>query len=457
MKTRIINIWQASKVSFWTIPALMVSLAVLVSLLMVGLDREVYLRNDPLPSFLTAVGPEGARALLSTIAGSMITVAGVTFSITIVALNLASTQFGPRLLRNFMQDRGIQFVLGTYVSNFLYCLLVLRSIQTIGPEVFVPNFSVLLAMVMAFLGVGVLIFFIHHISTSIQADRVIVQVSTEMRRNIEHLFPHEIEDASGDLTRKIAALQKENVAHQRQMTVASRADGYLQAIDHEGLLQLARDKDFFIEIRLRPGNCVVSGSPMAIVSSAGECTPADVRAIAAAFIVGQQRTPEQDAEFSINQLVEIALRALSPGINDPFTAMVCIDQLGSVLCYLAVRKFPPASRFDDHGFLRLQIQPYSFPGMVNAAFDQIRQCSCGNIAVTIRLLETLTMIAERTHRPARHAAIRRQADMIVTASGKRDPSGEDEKDIRQRYDILCERIQIPADETGDDQQRTAAA
>ena len=172
-----------------------------------------------------AISPEGARSVLSTIAGSMMTVAGVIFSITIVALNLASSQFGPRLLRNFMQDRGTQYVLGTFVSSFIYCLLVLRSAYTAGNESFVPSFSVNFAVVLAFFNVGVLIYFIHHIANSIQADEVIELDDTCMRR------------------------------------------------------------------------------------------------LAAPFIIGEQRTSQQDAEYSIHQLVEVAIRALSPGINDPYTAI----------------------------------------------------------------------------------------------------------------------------------------
>jgi len=448
MKTKLINIWGSLKSSFWLIPTLMVIAAIVWSFNMVAFDRYVDPDALAFPVFLYAVSPEGARAILSTIAGSMMTVAGVTFSITIVVLNLASTQFGPRLLRNFMQDRGTQFVLGTFVSSFIYCLLVLRSIQTNSAEIFVPGFSVTLAVILAFLSVGVLIFFIHHVSTSIQADRVIAQVSWEMKRNIERLFPHEREDNSGNLTQMISALQEDNIAHYHHQDITARVNGYLQAIDHDGLLQMANDSDYLINIQLRPGDCVVPGRTMAIVSSEKEFDSADTMTITDAFIVGRQRTPEQDAEYSIHQLVEIALRALSPGINDPYTAIACIDQLGSVLCYLAARRFPPASCFDDKGQLRLKTKPYSFSGMVNAAFDQIRQHGRANIAVTIRLLETLTMISEQSCHHLQRQAIHRQANMILQASRHALLVQEDADDIQERYETLLGRLNGFADEEG---------
>lgn len=397
---------------------------------------------------LFSVSPEGARAILSTIAGSMMTVAGVTFSITIVVLNLASTQFGPRLLRNFMQDRSTQFVLGTFVASFIYCLLVLRSTQTISTEIFVPSFSVTLAVILAFLSVGVLIFFIHHISTSIQADQVIEGVSRELKQNIHRIFPDELEKKSEGLAKRISIIQERKKEHFHQQNIIACDNGYLQAIDQEGLLQMAKDNDYLIHLKLRPGQFVVEGSVIVNVSSEEKFDEGLTGAIINAFILGGQRTPEQDAEYSIHQLVEIAIRSLSPGINDPYTAIACIDQLGSALCKLAGRKLPSSSCFDDEGILRLRTKAYTYSGMLNASFDQIRQYGLDSVAVTIRMLEVLTVISIQTCNPDQRKAIHRQANMILRASWQVMLEKEDKGDTQERYEELLSVLNGFNDQNG---------
>lgn len=458
MKTKLINFWESLRASFWFLPALMVIAATLASFSIVSIDKVLDSDSLSFLDFFYLVSPDGARAILSTIAGSMMTVACVTFSITTVVLSLASSQFGPRLLRNFMLDRGTQFVLGTFVASFIYCLLVLRSIKTIGTNIFVPCFAVTLAVVLAFLSVGVLIFFIHHIATSIQADQVVAAVSRELDRHSRQMFTEELGYKANKITEQIAELQEEYTAHFHNHPITSRHRGYLQAIDVDGLLQTAEDSDYVIHLLLRPGQFVAHGCTLAVVSSEDAFDPDLARDILDAFIIGEQRTPEQDTEYSIHQLVEIAIRALSPGINDPYTAIACIDQLGSALCYLAERKFPPSSRFDAQGRLRLRTKPFTFPGILNASFDQIRQYGSRSVAVTIRLLEMLTIIAGHTRRLEQRTAIHRQADMILRASRERLFEQNDKEDVQQRYQLLLCTLQecngqegsnAPADKSSD--------
>lgn len=441
MKTRVLLFLEFLKSSFWCIPALMICAAMVFSFAMVTLDRAFSIdESQRIYGFMLSVSPEGARSILTTIAGSMMSVAGVTFSITIVVLNLASSQFGPRLLRNFIKDRGIQFVLGTFVSSFIYCLLVLRSVESVGKDIFVPNFSVTFAVVLAFLGVGVLIYFIHHIATSIQANMVIAEVSKELQRSFRQLFTEELEEKPTNITTSIVALQEENTAHFHKHSVFSRANGYLQAIDFDTLLWTAQQNDLIIYVQQKAGQFVVAGSIFAIVSSEEEAVEDFDQIISETFIVGNQRTPQQDAEYSVHQLVEIALRALSPGINDPYTAIDCIDQLGSALCFLGNKKFPSESRFDDTGKLRLLIQPLTYSGMLNASFDQIRQYGSSSVAVTIRLLEILTTITAQTNRSAQRLAIYRQANMILCTAWEVLPAREDKKDVLQRYHKLLSAL-----------------
>jgi uncharacterized membrane protein len=436
MKTKLINWWESLKTSFWFIPTLMVLAAIVLSICIISLDR--YLITDYLSffGFLALVSPEGARSILSTLAASMMTVTGVTFSITIVVLNLASSQFGPRLLRNFIRDKSIQYVLGTFVASFIYCLLVLRSIQVVGTDIFVPNLSVTFAVGLALLDVGVLIYFIHHIATSIQADVVVAGVSEELERNVRRIFITELEDQPDEITDKISKLQEENKAHYHNHTLTADRKGYLQAIDFDGLLQMAKDNDYLVRLHVRPGQFVMVDSTLAVVSSEKKFDTNLTKGITNAFIVGSNPTPEQDIEYSIHQLVEVAIRALSPGINDPFTAIACVDQLGSALCHLAKRKFPSSSYFDDQGRLRLKIKPFTYSGLMNSSFDQIRQYGRPSIAVTIRLLETLLLIAEQTLQSEQRRAIHRQADMIIRATQETVFEPNDREDVQKRYELL---------------------
>jgi uncharacterized membrane protein len=426
----------------------MVLTAISMSFLIVRVDRVLQTDAIRFFGFLYTGSPEGARSVLSTIASSMMTVTGVTFSITIVVLNLASSQFGPRLLRNFMQDRSIQFVLGIFVASFIYCLLVLRSIKTIGADIFVPNFSVSLAVVLALLDVGVLIFFIHHIATAIQADEVIAETSRELEANIKRLFTEELNSTTRVNIKEKQTRHHESEVHHYIHYLTSRHNGYLQAVDYDKLLQVAKNNDFLIRLQLRPGQFVVAGSRLLTIGSKKKFNIDLSEGIIDAFIFGNLRTPEQDAEYSIHQLVEVAIRALSLGVNDPYTAMACVDQLGSALCYLAKKKFPPLYRFDEQDKPRLQMKPLTYSGMLNAAFDQIRQYGRTSIAVTIRLLETLTLIAEQTRHPDQRRAIHRQANMILRASQETLFERNDREDTQKRYQLLLCALNEFKDEDG---------
>jgi uncharacterized membrane protein len=416
----------------------MVSSAIGMATIMIAIDRALKPELSRILSLLYSVGPEGARSVLSTIAGSMITVAGVAFSITIVALTLASSQFGSRLLRNFMRDTSNQVVLGTFISTFIYCLLVLRSVRTVGEHIFVPGLSVNLAMVIALGNVGVLIYFIHHISISIQADRIISAVYSELLENLERLFPqeigYEIEEIESDLERHES---EEDDSIQSYQIKASES-GYLQAIDSDSLLEIARVNNLLIDLTIKPGDYTVTGNTLATAKCNTQFDENQTEQILGSLIVGPHRTLYQDAEFSVHQLVEVAIRALSPGINDPFTAISCIDRLGSALCFLTKRTFPSSRRYDSEGHLRVITKPVTFAGITNASFDQIRQYGRSSAAVTIRLLETFTRIASNTHNEEQKKAIQRQADMVKRVSEESLPEENDRQDVRERYAVFIE-------------------
>ncbi len=444
MKTRLFNLWESVRTSFWFLPGLLVLASIALSVIMIAVDRQVELESYQLFGLLFTGGPEGARSVLSTIAGSMITIAGVTFSITIVALTLASSQFGPRLLRNFMMDTGNQVVLGTFIATFIYCLLVLRSVAAEGPTAFVPSVSVTFAVVLALTNVGVLIYFIHHVSTSIQADRVIASVDNELSEHLQRLFPEELGQELGQDESDEPDWQSEAEECDEAVNLAAAESGYLQAVDSNGLLEIASSNDLLICLRYRPGEFVVAGSTLVAVKSPEPLEASLASQIVGAFILGPQRTPEQDAEFAIHQLVEIALRALSPGINDPFTAITCLDRLGSALCYLAERAFPSPYRYDGDGKLRVTARPITFAGITNTAFDQIRQYGRSSAAVTIRLLETLGTIGLRAHNAEQRQALLRQANMIERGCHESLPEANDRQDVQKRYQGLLDILESPA-------------
>ena len=431
MKTKLLNLWETVRTSFWFIPGLMALSAIGLSIVTVAIDRRTAFGSSWMLDFLYTGGPEGTRSILSTIAGSMITVAGVAFSITIVALTLTSSQFGPRLLRNFMKDTGNQAVLGTFIATFIYCLLVLRSMDTSGRHIFVPYISVSFAVLLALANAGVLIYFIHHISASIHADRVIEAVYNDLLEQIRELFPEEY--GHGGVEPRPGSEDGRPVH-----PVAAPRGGYLQAIDREGLLALAGEKDLLISVPHRPGEYIVAGGTLVEVHGDGRPDESLAERIADLLIVGPQRTPEQDAEFAIHQLVEVAVRALSPGINDPFTAISCVDRLGSALCYLTGRAFPSPCLLDGGDALRVIVKPATFTGVLNAAFDQIRQHGRSSAAVTIRLLETLTVIAGHARDPEQRQAVLRQAAMVERAGREALPEENDRQDVQERYRVLLE-------------------
>ena len=410
MQIQILKIWDRIHTSFWFVPTLMAMGAALLSFVAVRIDESITDQWLSRQSWAYTGGAESASTVLGTIAGSMITIAGVVFSLTLVALSLASSQFGPRLLRNFMSDAANQGVLGTFVATFLYCLLVLRTIRRPDEGDFVPHLSITLGVLLAILSIGVLIYYIHHVAVSIQANQVIARVSAELGEAIDRLFPKQI--GKGAAPESAGQAQLERTSAGPGKPIAAPCHGYLQLIDADALLGAARERDLLIHIERHPGQYVIAGSSLLSVGSATAVDRELEQALLAAFVFGEERTPAQDVEFCIQQLVEIALRALSPSMNDPFTAISCIDRLGSALHQLGQREFPSAYRKDSEGKLRVIARPVSFNALLDAAFTQIRQSAATNLAVAVRLLETIAAIAPGMPRPEDREALKRQALMI---------------------------------------------
>lgn len=416
--TLFLKYWDRVRSSFWFIPSVMVIGAVVLAVAMVALDETVTDKNLDSWWWAYTGSADGANAVLGTIAGSMITIAGTVFSLTLVALTLASSQFGPRLLRNFMRDPTNQIVMGTFIATFLYCLLVLRTVRRDEIEPFVPHLSVTLGVVFALASVGVLIHFIHHVAVSIQADEVIARVFGELMEGIDRLYPETFgkdpsqQDAPAVEPSAPSSLPESFESESR--TVPAPEDGYLERVDGEALLSMAIREDVILRIERRPGHYVIAGTPLVRVWPGEKLTDDLAQEIRFAFVQGSQRTPTQDLGFPIDQLVEIAARALSPGVNDPFTAMTCVDRLGSGLARLAQRKMPSAFRLDDDGRLRVVARPQTFPSLVRSAFDPIRQHAASAAAVLRRLKETIAAVIPFTHGHEDRHELQRQMSLLAS-------------------------------------------
>jgi uncharacterized membrane protein len=383
-------------------------------------------------------GAEGASAVLGIIAGSMITIAGVVFSMTLVTLSLASSQLGPRLLRNFMRDTTTQVVLGTFIATFLYCLIILRTIRRADEVAFVPQLSVTVGVLLAVASVGVLIYFIHHVSISIQVNEIVAWISAELIEKVDGLFPDHIGRAASKIPTESPDASLLEAFQKNARPVGADGDGYLQFIDGEALLALAKEEDLVVRLERKPGNYIVAGTPLALIWPASRATDRQEDRVRTHFVLGHQRTSEQDIEFGVNQLVEIAVRALSPGMNDPFTAITCIDRLSSFLCRLAARDMPSHHRHDDQDRLRLIAPADTFPEITSAAFNQIRQHSHSCAAVTIRLLESIAVIAGFTHRSQDRAALRHQAEMIARGAIEGLTEKDDLRVVEERHQAAIE-------------------
>lgn len=431
MAARIRSSWDRVRSSFWFVPSLLTAGGVAAAIAAVGLDEVM--PGDWARGWFYTSSAEAAREILGTIAGAMATTAGVVFSITLVALTLASNQLGPRLLRNFRRDRTIQLVIGTLVSTFLYCLIVLRAVRGEDSNGFIPHLSVSLGVLFALVSVGALIYFIHHIAVSIQADDVVARVLAELTKGIDRMFPEEIgKDGPGPRAEEPESLLPEGFAREAR-PVGAAEDGYLQLIEPGALLSLAVEEDALIRVERRPGAYLIAGEPLVRAWPADRVTEKFEARVHSAFAQGHYRTPVQDVEFSFNQLVEVAVRALSPGINDPFTAVTCLDRIGSALCRLAGRETPSPYRRDEEGVLRVIAPPDTFATIVDTAFNQIRQSARSNAAVTIRLMETISRVARFALRPQDRAALRRHAEMTLRGAQEGLPEVNDQKAVEEPY------------------------
>jgi uncharacterized membrane protein len=425
---------EALRTNLWAVPTIEVVLAIALFAGTYALDRAAYNGDLSLPSWVISGNADAARQTLTAMAAAVITVVGVVFSITIVTLTLASTQFGPRMLRNFIRDRGTQFTLGTFVATFVYAILALVSISPSSHGDFVPHLSITVTLGLVVLDLAVLIFFIHHTAKSIQLPEVIASIAGDLSKAID------AQAASGSVhgsarERGLSPRELSSRMEESGGIVSATKSGYLQFVRYDTLVDIGARTSAVIRLLHRPGHFVVEGHPLATVWPA-EASPDVARSLERAHVIGPNRTLTQDLAFAIDQLVEIAIRALSPAVNDTFTAITCVDWLGDSLCKIALRWNPTTIHRDDDGYIRVMTAELSFSRLVQRAFEKIRQASRAMPAVMIRQLEALAKINDYSSTEEQRQVLLEQAAMILRASEESVPEEADRADIRRRYDAL---------------------
>lgn len=422
--------WRELKATFWFVPVLIIIASVFLSIGLVYLDGYVNISQDGLGQFFFVNSSDSARSILSTISGAMMGVAGTVFSITLVALTLASSQFGPRLIKKFMYVRLNQIVLGAYISTYLYCLLILNAVKDGDDYTFIPSISILVAIIAAIMNIVLLIVFIHQIAVSLQADKVVADISVFISKQVKTLFPERLGGVSSD--EEHLNISDVITGYRMRTVLRSSQSGYLQYIDRGKLTEIIARNDALLEVYYRPGSHLVEGLTIGTLYSHHYFDLDAIDSMLSQFVIGEIKTSQQDLEFSIHQMVEIALRALSPGINDPYTAIACIDNLKATMSYLAQAKFPSRYRFDNKGNLRIVADILEFEGVLDAAFNQIRQFSGGSPAVMIRLMEALTTIYQFTEHENHKKAVIKHARMVLNIGEQTISEEHDLEDLVER-------------------------
>lgn len=418
MRARVLSALQGLADAFWVVPA-----ALVICLSGLGLAAANIELWGSLPDWIPSGsvyggGDTGARTVLGAIASSTIAVAGTLFSITIAALTLASSQMGPRLLSNFMSDRGNQVTLGVFLGTFAYALIVLRSVRGGEEDPFVPALGVTLGLVLAATCIGLLIYFIHHVANRINVDTVIDLVHDDVIVGMERLTLAEP-----------CPVHDDEVDWANATTVCLPQSGYLQQVDITALTDWADDNDCVIRLLKRPGEFIYPHAPIALIN-----WPVDdaAGAIHRRIALSRQGGSPADFTFPIGQLVEVAVRALSPGINDPRTAISVLNRLGAALAWLSERHLDSGVRARD-GVVRLCVPPMGYAQVAAAMFDMIRQTAGDVPSVLLHLIGVLTAVAEVEPDRDRRAVLRQQAATAVAQGEARFVNPADKATLAEAH------------------------
>ena len=443
VRSRFLKSWFAIRSSYWFVPILMALAAIPLAFGLAYLDTVWAIQEfvetlvGPL-RWLLGTTPASVRSLLETIAGGMISIATVSYSMTLIVLTLASSQYGPRILSIFVEDRANQVVLGTLVSLTVYCFVLLSFVGEPDTGQTVPQLSVVVAFIWALLNLGAFIFFFHHVVESIRAPEIIEHIGKELRKRIASL-PEETEGYDGEGDRAEALRRLEGIPHFR---LPAKESGYVQVIDFDRLAHLAKQHEISFRMVHRAGDWIIEGAALVDVYGLGEDEQAVDEGLESeirlAFVLGDRRTPTQDFAFAIYQLEEIAVRALSPSTNDPHTAINCINQLGSLLAYLARVYSPNSVRVGEDGRPLLIRRITSYEELLDAAFTDIRLYGADQISVVNSLLDTIEMLMTLVNTAEQREALHAQAEMIARSALDKATLEGDRENVQERLEAVRE-------------------
>lgn len=423
--------WDGMRTSFWFVPTLLALGSLLLAWTTFVFERRLKLSAAEAPWFLYVGDPADAQNVLATLLASMITMASLVFSITMVVLSLAASQFGPRLIRNFMDHLQTQVVLGAFVMTIIYCLLALPAIEAREAEGRLPYVSVSIALALTIVSVVLLVLFIDALARSIVSETLIERVGHDLDRLLDEYEPLAAHDPEPAPAQQASADIREGAAH-----FGPNAAGYVQAIEFDTIVEVAEKADVMVVLYFRAGHYVVPGAPEMAVYPKERFTEELADHIRRAIVTGVHRTPIQDADFSIRHLDEVAVRALSPGINDPYTAVAVIDRLSASMAKLMSLALPSGICRDRHGKVRVLATDTSYEGLLGAAFNQIRQHGAGLPIVVLHLLEAIERIAHHVVLPSQHSALRAQASAVMEAAHVRITGAFDRQSIEARYALV---------------------
>jgi uncharacterized membrane protein len=417
-----------SDVNLWRIPLLLsVAAVALFGLTMVPdvLDALGFIH---LPTWFTMGSIDDARAILSAMLGSVSTVLALIFSVALLVLSMVATLFGPRLLYRFLEDWVTQFTIGLFMATFVYLCLVFLVTHQDANSTFIPQVSLISSWVLVIVSFAFLVYYSHRIATSVQNPDLVARISSDLHAALIKYHGQEDYEKAG--MAPDAALIDHQLAEAG--SVLNRRSGYLQNVNHKALVFAATQAGAVVHLRFRPGQFVFQGEPVASICPADRVF-ALKGAIERHVTLGKHRIMRQDVEFGVAQIVEIAIRALSPAINDSFTGIACVDFVGDAL--LALAETPPSNSCwcDDSGTLRLRVPPVQLERLIKMGFDQIRQAAADNPAVLVRMLQTIRRIAPRMKQNESRLALMEQADAIRESAASRNLVKIDRDDIEAAW------------------------
>jgi uncharacterized membrane protein len=398
--------WDSVRTSLWMLPALMCAVGVGLALVMLSFGTA----QLQWAQWQSGGNGQDARNLLSTLLSAVIGMASIVFSITVVSLSLAANAYGPRLIRTFRSSRSTQLVIGIFMMTIVYLLLVLRAVRGQADPSQVPDAAVAFGSLLAVISVLALLLFIHGVSTLMVADEVVRRVRKELDSAIDKLPPFKDVPKHADLPGDF---------DERAARIPLPREGYVQSVDYSDIVRWAERRDAIVRLDFRPGDFVVEGDRKLLVYPAPDNLEQARSELAPLIVSGEERTPTQDLEFATRHLVEVAVRALSPGINDPFTALSVVDRLRGGVTRLCASELPSKTLVGASGRLRVSRDATSFGGALDAAFNQIRQAGSDKPAVLVHMLMAIGAVGEHVRTQEQRDALKHHAK-LVRAAGERD-------------------------------------